>query len=182
MSSVNPSEISVQYKLTRALSLDFDKVVVSVDISNIQYRQIKKQEVDFTSGNPKVAVLQNYAVNDITLKNGTVKNGKFMDLLIIQMPLSVAGKSRNFYMRFNKPTECKYKFVDCDGVSPIKVQSNVDLTYQFDDHLKHPDSLSTYVFECYELTQNPTTFYIGSQNQLSSVDVGTWPIRPSKIQ
>ena len=181
MSSVNPSEISVQYKLTRSLSLDFDEVVVSVDISNIQYRQIKKQEVDFTSGNPKVAALQNYAVNDITLKNGTVKNGKFMDLLIIQMPLSVAGKSRNFYMRFNKPTECKYKFVDCDGVSPIKVQSNVDLTYQFDDHLKHPDSLSTYVFECYELTQNPTTFYIGSQNQLSAIDAGKDPIRSSKI-
>ena len=35
MSNANPSEISVQYKLTRALSLDFDEVVVSVDISNI---------------------------------------------------------------------------------------------------------------------------------------------------
>ena len=181
MSSANPSEISVQYKLTRSLSLDFDEVVVSVDISNIQYRQIKKQEVDFTSGNPKVAVLQNYAVNDITLKNGTVKNGKFMDLLTIQMPLSVAGKSRNFYMRFNKPTECKYQFVDCDGVSPVKIQSNVDLTYQFDDHLKHLDGLSTYVFECYELTQNPTTFYIGSQNQLSAIDAGKDPLRRSKI-
>ena len=181
MSSANPSEISVQYKLTRALSLDFDEVVVNVDISNIQYRQIKKAELNFKDGKPRIIKLQNYAVNDIKLKNGTVKNGKFMDLLTLQMPLSVEGKSRNFYMRFDKPTECKYQFVDCDGVSPIKVQSNVDLTYQFDDHLKHPDSLSTYVFECYELTQNPTTFYIGQQNQLSSINVGTQPIRPSKI-
>lgn len=164
MSAGNPSEISVQYKLTRELSLDFDEVVVSVDISNIQYRQIKKHEVNFNSGLPKVAKLQNYAVNDITLKNGKVQNGKFMDLVTLQMPLSVEGKSRTFYMRFDKPTECKYQFIDCDGVSPVTIQSNVDLTYQFDDHLRHPESLSTYVFECYELKQNPSTFYIGMQN------------------
>lgn len=181
MSAGNPTEISVQYKLTRELSLDFDEVVVSVDISNIQYRQIKKHEVNFSNGLPKVVALQNYTVNDITLKNGRIQNGKLMDIVTFQMPLSAEGKSRTFYMRLEKPTDCKYQFIDCDGISPIKIQSNVDLSYQFDDHLRNNGSLSTYVLECYELKQNPTTFYVGMQNQLATLDVGTAPARKSKI-
>lgn len=178
MSNANQFELNVQYKLTKDLSVNIDEVVTGIDVSNIQNKQIKRQTVDFSDKMPKVAVLSNYSINDIVLRNGTVKDGKPVDLVTLQMPLSVDGKSRNFYMRFDAPTDCKYTFVDCDGISPIKVQSNIDLPYYFDSQKAQK---APYIFECYELTQNPTTFYIGSQNQLSSINVGIQPIRPSKI-